>query len=155
MRNIILTGANSFVGRNFIQKYNKSYYVNCLVRSNSKCPKHPNIKYYAIDFLNPVFDKRMFNNVFAVIHILSIKYAYHSDIFKINVDFTKKLVEAALFYKVKKFVYISSETVQLPGIDNYTKSKKQAEKEIHIHKNYLILRPTTVYGKENNSGCKK
>ncbi len=147
----MLTGANSFVGNSFIKKFNKSYHFSCLVRPNSKRTNYANFKYYDIDFLNPVFNKNMFKNIFAVIHILSIKSSYHSDIFKINVDFTKKLVEAAILNKVQKFIYISSETVQLPGVDRYTESKKQAEKEIHIHKNNLILRPTVIYGKKNTS----
>ena len=151
MRNIILTGVNSFLGNHLIQKFKNSYYVSCLVRPNSKRTNYSNIKYYEVDFLNPVFKKNMFNNIFAVIHILSIKSSYHPDIFKINVDFTKKLVEAALLYKVQKFIYISSETVQLLGEDCYTKSKKQAEKEVSIHNNHLILRPTVIYGKKNTS----
>ena len=73
MRNILLTGVNSFLGKNFIQKFNKSYHFSCLVRPNSKRSNYPNIKYYGIDFLNPVFNKKMFNNIFAVIHMLSIK----------------------------------------------------------------------------------
>jgi len=151
MHNIILTGVNSFLGNRFIQKLKKSYYIKCLVRPNSKRTKYSNVKYSEIDFLNPVFKKSMFNNIFAVIHILSIKSSNHPDIFRINVDFTKKLVEAALLYKVKKFIYISSETVQLPGKDCYTKSKKKAEKEVAIHNNHLILRPTVIYGKKNKS----
>ena len=151
MHNIILTGVNSFLGNRFIQKLKKSYYIKCLVRPNSKRTKYSNVKYSEIDFLNPVFKKEMFNNIFAVIHILSIKSSNHPDIFRINVDFTKKLVEAALLYKVKKFIYISSETVQLPGKDCYTKSKKKAEKEVAIHNNHLILRPTVIYGKKNKS----
>ena len=151
MHNIILTGVNSFLGNHFIQKFKKSYYINCLVRSNSKRTKHLNIKYYEVDFLNPVFKKSMFKKIFAVIHILSIKSSNHPDIFRINVDFTKKLVEAALLYKVQKFIYISSESVQLPGEDCYTKSKKKAEKEVAIHNNHLILRPTVIYGKKNTS----
>ena len=151
MHNIILTGVNSFLGNRFIQKLKKSYYIKCLVRPNSKRTKYSNVKYSEIDFLNPVFKKSMFNNIFAVIHILSIKSSNHPDIFRINVDFTKKLVEAALLYKVKKFIYISSETVQLPGKDCYTKSKKKAEKEVAIHNNHLILRPTVIYGKKNTS----
>ena len=93
----------------------------------------------------------MFNNIFAVIHILSIKSSNHPDIFKINVDFTKKLVEAALLYKIQKFIYISSESVQLPGEDHYTNSKKKAEKEVTVHNNHLFLRPTVIYGKKNTS----
>ena len=151
MHNIILTGVNSFLGNHFIQKFKKSYYINCLIRPNSKRTNYSNIKYSEVDFLNPVFKKEMFNNIFAVIHILSIKSSNHPDIFKINVDFTKKLVEAALLYKVQKFIYISSESVQLPGEDCYTKSKKKAEKEVAIHNNHLILRPTVIYGKKNTS----
>jgi nucleoside-diphosphate-sugar epimerase len=151
MHNIILTGVNSFLGNHFIQEFKKSYYINCLVRPNSKRAKHSNIKYCEVDFLNPIFNKSMFNNIFAVIHILSIKSSNHPDIFRINVDFTKKLVEAALLYRVQKFIYISSESVQLPGEDCYTKSKKKAEKEVAIHNNHLILRPTVIYGKKNTS----
>ena len=151
MHNIIITGVNSFLGNHFIQEFKKSYYINCLVRPNSKRTKHSNIKYCEVDFLNPIFNKSMFNNIFAVIHILSIKSSNHPDIFKINVDFTKKLVEAALLYKVQKFIYISSESVQLPGEDCYTKSKKKAEKEVAVHNNHLILRPTVIYGKKNTS----
>ena len=151
MRNIILTGGSGFLGYHLIKKIRMSYHVRCLVRPDSKRDDHSNIKYYEIDFLNPVFNKNMFDDIFAVIHILSIKSSYHPDIFTINVDFTRKLVEAALSYKVKKFVYISSETVQLPGEDRYTKSKKQAEKEVIKHNNHLILRPTVIYGKGNKS----
>ena len=151
MRNIILTGASGFLGYHLIQKLRMSYRLRCLVRSNSKRYDHPNIEYYEIDFLNPVFNKNMFDNIFAVIHLLSIKSSYHPDIFRINIDFTKKLVKAALLHKVKKFVYISSETVQLPGEDSYTKSKKRAEEEVIIHNNHLILRPTVIYGKGNKS----
>ena len=151
MHNIILTGVNSFLGNHFIQKFKKSYYINCLIRPNSKRTNYSHIKYSEVDFLNPVFKKEMFNNIFAVIHILSIKSSNHPDIFRINVDFTKKLVEAALLYKVQKFIYISSESVQLPGEDCYTKSKKKAEKEVAIHNNHLILRPTVIYGKKNTS----
>ena len=151
MHNIILTGVNSFLGNCFIQKFKKSYCINCLVRPNSKRTMYSNIKYSEVDFLKPVFKKSMFDNIFAVIHILSIKSSNHPDIFKINVDFTKKLVEAALLYKVQKFIYISSESVQLPGEDCYTKSKKKAEKEVAIHNNHLILRPTVIYGKKNTS----
>ena len=151
MHNIIITGVTSFLGNHFIQEFKKSYYINCLVRPNSKRTKHSNIKYCEVDFLNPIFNKSMFNNIFAVIHILSIKSSNHPDIFRINVDFTKKLVEAALLYKVQKFIYISSESVQLPGEDCYTKSKKKAEKEVAVHNNHLILRPTVIYGKKNTS----
>ena len=77
MHNIILTGVNSFLGNRFIQKLKKSYYIKCLVRPNSKRTKYSNVKYSEIDFLNPVFKKSMFNNIFAVIHILSIKSSNH------------------------------------------------------------------------------
>jgi len=82
---------------------------------------------------------------------LSIKHSYHPDLWTINVDFTRKLVEASINNKVEKFVYVSSETVQLPGKDRYTESKMIAEDQATKHRNYLILRPTEVYGEHDRS----
>ena len=62
MRNIILTGGSGFLGYHLIKKIRMSYHVRCLVRPDSKRDDHSNIKYYEIDFLNPVFNKKMFDD---------------------------------------------------------------------------------------------
>ncbi len=151
MENIILTGVNSFLGKSLIEDLIKFYHVRCLVRQESKCQKSLKVDYYKINFINPVFDKTLFDNVYAVVHVLSLKSASHPDILSVNVDFTKKLINAAKTNHVEKFVYISSETVQLSGEDLYTKSKRLAEEIVLRYKNYLIFRPTVIYGESDKS----
>ena len=151
MSTIILTGATSFIGSHLIRELTNHYHVRCLVRSSTDREHSSRVEYFEIDFADPTFEESLFVDVFAVIHLLSIKQSYHPDIWVINVDFTRKLVAASINNKVEKFVYLSSETVQLPGEDRYTESKMMAEEQATKHRNCLILRPTVVYGEHDRS----
>jgi nucleoside-diphosphate-sugar epimerase len=151
MRTIILTGVTGFIGSHLVRELTKYYHVRCLIRADSKREFRLGVEYIEINFTNPIFKNSLFIDVFAVVHILSIKHSYHPDIQTINVDFTRMLVEASLTNRVQKFVYLSSESVQLPGKDCYTMSKKLAEGEVTKHQNHLILRPTVVYGEHDRS----
>ena len=151
MRTIILTGVNSFIGSHLVQILTKYYHVRCLVRADSKREYRSGIEYVEIDFKNPMFKNSLFKDVFSVVHILSLTDPYHPDIQIVNVEFTRMLVEASVTNRVQKFVYLSSETVELPGQDLYTRSKKLAEDEVAKTKNHLILRPTVVYGEGDRS----
>ena len=151
MKVIIITGSSGFIGSHVLKELSKQYYLRCLISASSKRIDNPNIEYFVTNFNQPIFDESAFKNVDAVVHLLSDKRSFSFDIFKINVEFTKRLVEESIKAKITKFIYLSSETVQLPGTDNYVQSKKLAEKEVISHKNYLILRPTVVYGNNDNS----
>ena len=151
MQKIIITGSSGLIGSHILLELSKEYHLHCLVRADSKRINKPNIEYFVMDFMNPTFEKSAFKDVFAVIHLLSVKHSYNPDILAINVEFTKSLVEISIRNKIGKFIYMSSETVQLPGIDGYTRSKKLAEKEVNKYGNHLILRPTVVYGERSNS----
>jgi NADH dehydrogenase len=151
MQVIIVTGSSGFIGSHVLKELAKKYYLRCLVRANSKRIDNPNIEYFVTDFEQPLFKESTFKDVGAVIHLLSEKRSFSSDIFTINVEFTKRLVEESMKAKITRLIYLSSETVQLPGIDNYAQSKKLAEKEVMSHENHLILRPTVVYGANDNS----
>lgn len=151
MRTLIVTGISGFIGGHLLLELSKKYNLRCLVRKNSDRIDMPNIEYLVMDFMNPVFEKLCFKNVCAVVHLLSIKQSGNSNILAINVEFTKRLVQASQRNKIRKFIYMSSETVQLPGNDKYTCSKKLAEIEVRKHENHLILRPTVVYGKKDDS----
>lgn len=151
MRSIILTGVTGFIGSHLVRELTSDYHVRCLVRSSTEREHRSIVEYIEMDFTNPSFEDFLFVDVYAVVHLLSIKHSYHPDIWKINVDFTRKLVAASINNKVEKFVYLSSETVQLPGEDRYTESKMMAEEQATKHRNCLILRPTVVYGEHDRS----
>ena len=108
MRSIILTGVTGFIGSHLVRELTNHYHVRCLVRASSYREHRSIVEYIEIDFTNPSFERSLFVDVFAVVHLLSIKHSYHPDIWKINVDFTRKLVAASINNKVEKFVYLSS-----------------------------------------------
>lgn len=151
MENLVLTGGTGFLGRPLAGELGKYYRVRCLVRGSSVRAEPPNVTWHDFDFSNPDFDPATFRDVSAIVHALSVKSAADPDVFRINVDFTRKLVDFAASGGVKKLVYISSETVQLPGEDAYTKSKKLAEEIVLGFGGHLILRPTVMYGTGDRS----
>lgn len=151
MQTIIVTGASGFIGSHLILKLSKKYKLRCLVREKTKTIEDENIEYISIDFHNPVFNNELFRDVFAVIHMISIKDSNDPFIFNINVEFTRRLIQISKHNNIYKFIYLSSETVQLPSIDHYALSKVKAEREVCRYSNYLILRPTVVYGRGDQS----
>jgi nucleoside-diphosphate-sugar epimerase len=151
MKKLIITGGSGFIGNQLILKLSKEYRLLCLVRASSKQLDRPNIEYTVIDFMRPNLQDAFFKNVFAVIHLLSVKHSNDQDIWTVNVDFTRSLVNVAKRNGVLKFFYMSSETVLLPGSDRYSQSKARAEQEVRKHDHHLILRPTVVYGDGDSS----
>lgn len=147
MKTVLVTGGSGFVGSALIPHLSRRYHVRCLVRPTSNQIAHSNVEYLNIDFAQPVLKPSSFQDVFAVIHLLSVKSAHDPEIWDINVNFTSSLISFASKQGVKRFLYISSESAQLKGIDLYSLSKKQAEREVRKHKGHLILRPTVIYGR--------
>jgi NADH dehydrogenase len=133
-KTILITGCNGYVASNLIEYLRNKYKIISIGRSNNQIN---------IDNYNQVSESIKKSNI--IIHLASIINPFDRDIFKINVDYTKFLVDKAKKYN-KKFIYLSTQNV-LFGKDNYSKSKKEAEKLVKILKNHVILRPTVIYGK--------
>lgn len=68
------------------------------------------------------------------------------EMYKANVDLTRKLIELSKQYNVKHFIYISTENADNTLTDTYTATKKLAEEEVGKFENHSILRPTIIYG---------
>ena len=85
MHTIVITGSSGLIGSHILLELSKSYHLRCLVRVGSKRVDIANIEYIVMDFLNPTFEESFFKDVFAVIHILSVKHSYNSDIYINNV----------------------------------------------------------------------
>lgn len=66
------------------------------------------------------------------------------DYYLVNHQGTKNLLKAALFSKVKQFIFFSSWAVN-PRAGDYANSKLLAEKEVKKYPNYLIIRPADLY----------
>lgn len=138
-KKILITGCGGFVGLNLVRQLDiKKYRITCVSRK--------------IDDKNAVscYDKKSIKEAIkssdVVIHLAAITNPFDRDIWKINVDYTRFLVGEAKKYN-KRFVYISTQNV-LFGKDNYSNTKRKAEDMVKTLKDFVILRPAVVYGKE-------
>ena len=140
-KRILITGCRGFVASNLIKFLDtKKYKINCVSRNISDTKFIPYGDYDKI--------KEAVKNSDIIIHLAAITNPFDSNIWKVNVDYTRFLVIEAKKYN-KRFIYVSSQNV-LFGKDNYSKTKKEAESIVKTLKNFVILRPTIIYGKDDD-----
>jgi len=140
---ILITGASGFIGDALLNSIKGK--VRVVSRRKHKFGK--NVELLSGDITDKDFVSRAVKGVNKIIHMASIINPNDEDIFKVNIDATKYLVEEAVKNKVKKFVYLSSENVGEENKDNYATTKTEAEKIVKSFSNSVILRPTVVYGR--------
>lgn len=158
--NILVTGANGFVGHHLIAKLEEQGHKVVEVTRAS----HGDIS--LIEDWSPLLRE---NAIDAVVHLAAKVHQINenlslSDYQKINVEVTKKLALASSQCEVKTFLFLSSVKVNgeensdtytefsspLP-LDPYGQSKLQAEKEVSIIAKtspmfFVTLRPPLIYG---------
>ncbi len=140
---IIVTGADSFVGKNFINATDHKCF--CLVRKKENIKQ----KQAVVNF----FDKKDISQYIkkgdVILHILGITAGDKKEIYRVNYLITKNLVDASK-NKAKKIIFISSAITKLKEKGNYGKSKILAENYIKDSGiDYIFLKPSIIYGKEN------
>ena len=167
---VLITGASGFVGFHLIEAaLNNNLEVFTAVRKSSKVDHLKDLKVqYAYTNFNSVeaLTAEILENQYDyIIHAAGVTKANSkAEYDAINTDYTVNLAKAALASgRIKKFVFISSlaavgpfatvdgllteASVQAP-VTAYGHSKKRAEEELKkfTSLNYVILRPTAVYG---------
>jgi UDP-glucose 4-epimerase len=147
--NILLTGANGFLGSYFINNYSDKY----------------NIQTFS--FLNDNFDDLDLNGVDTVVHLSALVHqmggASYEEYEKVNVAQTLELAKKAKENGVKHFIFMSSvkvygeetnvaytESSECKPEDEYGKSKLKAENELQKLESddfkVSIIRTPIVYG---------
>lgn len=163
--NVMLTGANGFLGRSFL---GEDYIKRVVVRNDNGCQDWHCDKFFVDTIDGHTNWYGAFDDIDVVIHLAAIahkkainKHAYQS----VNVEGTIRLARAAADSGVKRFIFISSigvhgskSTHEPISIDSpikpaneYTMSKLDAEKQlkqltIDTGLDVVVLRPTLVYG---------
>ncbi|MBU1136285.1 MAG: NAD-dependent epimerase/dehydratase family protein [Nanoarchaeota archaeon] len=142
---MILTGATSYLGKNFIKSFKKTDDLLCFVRKKS-----PEIK--ARQEIVNFNEKKSFdgfvNKNDVVVHIAGITDGTKKELFDVNYKITKNLVDVAKKKKARRFIFISSAIVEMEEKGDYGESKLKAEE--YIKKSgieFIILRPSLIYGK--------
>ena len=162
---VLLTGASGFIGCEVLKKIKKSTMPIKTVSTRFFLPP---------SFNNINQNKRLpelFSGISTIIHCGGLKPShsnFYEDYKKINVDLTLNLAKQAAFYNVKRFIFLSSLSVNgnrninyksfkyndiaVPK-DPYAISKLQAEiglKKISKQTGLevVIIRPSLVYGKK-------
>lgn len=152
LKRILVTGATGFLGKNLVARLAEKFDVVCIVRDRSY--KRGGIKIIYGDITESCISRAM-KNVDMVVHTAAILNPFDKNVVKVNVDSTRLLVDAAKGNNVKKFIFISTENVLHNFDDAYSSTKRAAENIVKTFRNYLILRPTTIYGKYENRFVKK
>ena len=168
---VLVTGASGFIGGHLVENLlSKGYTVIGMVRKTSKIDllKELGIELRYGDLTDPPSLVNVTRGVDAIIH-LAAYYTFHGKkelYWKVNVEGTRWLIEAALKNGVDRFIYCSTTEaigpVKNPPADEntppnpvyeYGRSKLAAE---NVVKEYMkkglkatIVRPSGVYGPRN------
>ena len=182
MKNILVTGAYGFMGRNLIEAWHERYNVIGtdlppeLWDSVSLESFHKLVPIYHYDLRDEThFLKQHFKNVDTVVHCaararIQPSWESYDEYYETNITSSHKLFELAQQAGVETFVYFSSssvygnsskskqsETDELLPTNPYAVSKMAAEHALRVQAErgrtrLIIVRPFTMYGKYMNFG---
>ena len=172
-KKILVTGATGFVGKHLIKKLseNNEYDIRVLARNPRKAETlrgdHP-IDILIGDLSDETSIYSAVEDTDVIYHLAATMGGKWTDYEEGTIGGTERLIQAALYHKVKRFVYMSSISVYgIPDngskiineetpyankhVNNYMKSKIEAERLImeHVKNNELpatILRAGVIYG---------
>jgi NADH dehydrogenase len=147
---VFLTGASGFVGRSVVAALVRSWNgpVRCLVRTAAALPAEAEA--VRGDLLDPDSYRQALAGVGVVIHLAAATGKQRARRYtEVNVEGTRRLLEAAADAGVERFVYVSSiaATFDDPHDYPYARSKAAAEQVVAASGvRHTILRPTVVFG---------
>ena len=156
---ILLTGASGFIGSHLLRSATgreKGFRFRCLVRPASlrKVMPGPFVEVMEGDLLSEDSVQKAMQGVECVLHLGAlIRRSAPQEIFRVNVEGTRRLVSEAIRYKVARFIFVSTENALREDLsDAYAVSKREAEAIVRTFGDYLILRPCFVYGPGDDHG---
>jgi UDP-2-acetamido-2,6-beta-L-arabino-hexul-4-ose reductase len=138
--NIVITGANGFIGKNLLLALKENHYFNV----------HKIVKNSKNDYVKKVLKESEF-----IFHLAGENRPKNKSSFrKNNEEFTKKICNILFKNNIKSTLVFAS-SIQVNLKNSYGQSKKNTEKIILQHKKknkskVCILRLTNIFGKKVN-----
>ncbi|NMC62850.1 MAG: NAD-dependent epimerase/dehydratase family protein [SAR324 cluster bacterium] len=166
----LVTGANGFVGSNLVEYlYTQNVNVRAMLRDPKKATKlkHLDIEVMIGDLMDKESLQRCCEGVYGIYHIAALFNQAglpESKFFEVNVQGTKRLLDAAIEAGVKRFVHCSTngvhgdikgppadESAPYSPCDEYQRSKVEGEKLVleyfsNNKINGVVIRPAMIYG---------
>lgn len=105
------------------------------------------------DICDKEFINKVVKGIHIIIHAAAITHSFNkNEYYRVNVQGTINLVEAARVYDIKKFIFISSRTAGLHS-GSYGISKLKGEQYIQENlDDWIIFRPAEIYGIGKSEG---
>ena len=154
--NILLTGASSGLGGSLLKRLSNCSDMRIKVMVHRSLIDIAGCEARQGDLDNPELLERAVDGVDTVVHMAALtRSAKESEYFRVNVSGTQNLVDACVLNGVKRIIFISSRATSLDG-GGYSCSKLKAEECIKKSGlNWLILRPSEVYGQKKGDTINK
>ncbi|MCP4049374.1 MAG: NAD-dependent epimerase/dehydratase family protein [bacterium] len=143
-----LTGSTGFLGKQFLNQFikQKKKPLICIV---NKIPKKSNPVSYITykDFLD-----QPLQNEYILFHVAGQIKGSSKAILNFNFELSKLLLNKCKKEKCRKFIFISSYDVETDKNTIYAKSKLLFESYLikHLSDKFLIIRPSVIFGKNDN-----
>ena len=157
-KNILVFGSTGFIGRSLSKRLLQSgYKLICPVRNASRVKRNilsgdiGQIEVIEFDIHNLEEIKSLIANADIVINLIGILYEKNNLSFElVHYLLPKKIANYCELYK-KPFIHVSGLGSTFQTKSNYLISKKMGEEFIENNNtNHIIIRPSTVYGEEDN-----
>ena len=157
-KNILVFGSTGFIGRSITKRLlQNGDKLICPVRNASRVKRNilsgdiGQIEVIEFDIHNLEEIKSLIANSDLVINLIGILYEKNNSSFElVHYLLPKKIANYCEFYK-KPFLHVSGLGSTFQTKSNYLISKKMGEEFIENNNtNHIIVRPSTVYGEEDN-----
>ncbi|MDN4494848.1 NAD-dependent epimerase/dehydratase family protein [Ureibacillus aquaedulcis] len=174
---MLVTGATGFLGQHLVKRLAEDgFKVTAIGRNRtigSTLPQEVRFVEVSLEDRNGIF--QVMQNQDVVIHCgaLSSVWGKYEDFYNTNVFGTQNMVDAALFYSIKRFVHVSTPSIYFslqerskinvkedsalpnPAVNNYAKTKRMAEEVVDEAFNHglptITIRPRALFGPGDNA----
>jgi nucleoside-diphosphate-sugar epimerase len=148
---IALTGASGFVGRWTLGHIlHAGHMVTALARKPETVQGHQACAVVKGDLADTAALQRLMQGAEVVVHIAgAVSAPIRSEFFRINVEGTRAVADAARQAGVRRLVFVSSLAAREADLNDYAASKAAAEEALRGYANHFeitIIRPSAVYG---------